>query len=181
MIRSPRLDLIPMTPAFLQASLRGDIATAGTLAGVAIPAGWPDNRYVLELRLSQLEIDPALQPWLLRAMSLRESGEMIGHIGFHDAPGAPHLEQWCPGGLEMGFTVFDSHRRRGFALEAAHGLMHWAREVHGVSGFVVTISPQNTASQALAARLGFVRVGSHVDEIDGVEDILVRREPRSAG
>jgi RimJ/RimL family protein N-acetyltransferase len=170
-----------MTHAFLQASLQGDIATAETLTGVAIPADWPDNRYVLELRLSQLERDPTLQHWLLRAMSLRESGQMIGHIGFHDAPGAPHLEQWCPGGLEMGFTVFGPHRRRGFALEAAHALMRWARESHGVNDFLVTISPQNSASMALAARLGFLRVGSHVDEIDGVEDILVRRAPRSAG
>lgn len=181
MISTPRLDLIPMTPAFLRASLEGDLATAARTAGIALPESWPDNRYVLELRLSQLESDPALQPWLLRAMSLRDSGEMIGHIGFHDAPGAPHLEEWCPGGVEMGFTVFGPHRRRGLALEAAQALMQWAREVHGVSGFVVTISPQNTASQALAARLGFVRVGSHVDEIDGVEDILVRRARRSAG
>jgi RimJ/RimL family protein N-acetyltransferase len=38
---------------------------------------------------------------------------------------------------------------------------------------VLSIRPDNTASQALAAGLGFVRIGSHIDDVDGLEDILV--------
>ena len=50
--------------------------------------------------------------------------------------------------------------------------MGWARECHGVLRFVMTIRPDNVASQSLAASLGFVRIGSHIDEVDGLEDIL---------
>jgi RimJ/RimL family protein N-acetyltransferase len=50
--------------------------------------------------------------------------------------------------------------------------MRWARDEHGITEFVVSISPGNTPSLRLAASLGFVKVGSHIDEVDGLEDIF---------
>jgi [ribosomal protein S5]-alanine N-acetyltransferase len=172
-IRTDRLDLVPMTPAFLRASLRGDVAEAEERIGLRLPTAWPDMQPVLALRLSQLEADPALQPWLLRAIGLRKSGEMVGHIGFHSAPAAAYLEQWSPGGVEFGFGIQQEHRRKGYAREAALALMKWARDPNGVTSFVVTISPSNEASQRLANSLGFVRVGVHLDEVDGAEEVFV--------
>lgn len=97
---------------------------------------------------------------------------MIGHIGFHTAPGAEYLRSWSPGAVEFGFGVFSPYRRQGYAREASLALMRWAHSVHGVKKFVVSIGPDNIASQALAAQLGFNRIGSQMDELDGVEDIL---------
>jgi RimJ/RimL family protein N-acetyltransferase len=172
-IRTDRLDLIAMTPAFLRASVGGDLVEAERQIQLSLPTSWPDVRDVLELRLKQLESDPDLQPWLLRAIGLRRTREMVGHIGFHDKPGADYIREWSPGGVEYGFTIFPAHRRNGYAREASLALMQWAKELHGITGFVVTISPDNVASRALVAGLGFVRVGSHLDEVDGVEDVLV--------
>jgi [ribosomal protein S5]-alanine N-acetyltransferase len=172
-IRTSRLDLIPMTPAFLRASLDGEAAAAEAELGAKLPHMWPDDRSLLILRLEQLQAAPALQPWLLRAITLRGSREMVGYIGFHTAPGAAYLEPWSPGGVEFGFSVFPAHRRNGYARESASALMRWAREDHGVGSFVVTIGPRNHASVSLAAALGFVRVGSHVDDVDGPEDVFV--------
>ncbi len=175
-IHSPRLDLIPMTPAFLRASLRGDIREAERHLQVFVPPEWPGEHLdVLSLRLKQLDEEPALQPWLLRAMVCRETGIMVGFIGFHTAPGADYLRRLSPGSVELGFTVFPSLRRQGFAREASLALMRWASQVHHVSSFVMSIRPDNVPSQALAAQLGFVRVGSHVDEVDGLEDVLEYR------
>lgn len=39
----------------------------------------------------------------------------------------------------------------------------------------MTIRPDNRPSQALTAQLGFVRIGSHIDDVDGLEDILEYR------
>jgi len=142
---------------------------------LSLPDTWPEDRYVLELRLEQLQSDEDLQPWLLRAMRSRETGRMIGHIGFHTAPGPEYLKEWAAGGVEFGCTVFSSYQRQGYAREAAEALMQWAHKIHGVSDFVVTVGRGNTASSALASALGFEHVGSHVDEIDGLEDILIRR------
>ena len=171
-ISSERLDLIPMSPDFLRASLENDMAAARSMLGASIPADWPSIQAVLALRLRQLEDEPALQPWLLRAMILRSSRTMIGHIGFHTAPGADYLQAYSPAAVEFGLTVFPPFQRQGFAREASLAMMGWAREVHGVRNFVWTVRPDNAASQALAAKLGFVRIGSHEDEVDGTEDIL---------
>ena len=100
---------------------------------------------------------------------------MVGHIGFHTRPGEKYLEELAPGGVELGWTVFGRERRQGYAREAAEGLMEWARRFHGVTRFVVSISPANLASLELARRLGFKRIGSHIDEEDGPEDIFERR------
>jgi ribosomal-protein-alanine N-acetyltransferase len=172
-IETDRLELISMTPAFLQASLRGDLAEAERQIQLSLPGDWPDYPPVLELRLEQLAAEPAVQPWLLRAIALRASRQMVGYIGFHTAPGADYLKEWSPHGVEFGFTIFEPYRRQGFAREASLGLMRWAHEVQRITSFVVTISPDNMASRALAAGLGFVRIGSHIDEIDGLEDVFV--------
>ena len=175
-IRSERLDLISMTPEFLRASLARDGREAARLLRLRLPAGWPaGDADVLALRLVQLERDPALQPWLLRAIAHRGTGTVVGHIGFHAAPGSENLRPYSARGVEFGFTVFPGFRRRGIAREASLALMDWARQAQDGTEFFLTIRPDNAASQALAAGLGFVRVGSQMDEVDGLEDVLAYR------
>jgi ribosomal-protein-alanine N-acetyltransferase len=174
-IQTDRLDLVSMTPEFLRASIDGDVAEASRILQISLPADWPgENRPNLLIRLKQLENDPALQPWLTRAMRLQATGAMVGMIGFHGVPG---VEYPCPvsaGAAEFGFRVFPEYRRQGYAREAAVALMHWAVTQQRVTDFVVTIRPDNVASQRLARGLGFVRRGFHIDEVDGVEDVLER-------
>ena len=158
----------------MRAWLAQDIAEASRRIGASVPALPSDLVPVLEMRLKQLDEDASLQQWLLRAMKLRTTGEMIGHIGFHTAPGPAYLDDWLPGAIEFGFQVYDPHRRMGYALEASQAMMDWARDRHGVTQFILTISPDNHASQALARRLGFARIGQHIDELDGAEDVLAR-------
>lgn len=174
-IRSARLDLIPLTPAFLRAMLEHDLGAAERVLDMPLPDGLLDSCDVFALRLEQLETEPALQPWLLRAIALRESREVIGHIGFHTGPNPEYLRPIAPGVVEFGFTVYPPFQRQGYAREASQALMRWAHQVHGVTKFVLSIRSDNTASQALAAGLGFVRIGSHIDEVDGLEDILEHR------
>jgi RimJ/RimL family protein N-acetyltransferase len=174
-IRTPRLDLISMTPEFLRASLAGNLRAAERLVGLSLPEDWPDCPAFLALRLGQIEADAAVQPWLVRAIGLRSTRTMVGHIGFHTAPGAEYLAAISPGAAEFGYTVFAPFRRQGYAREAALGLMQWAREEHHVPAFIMSISPDNLPSQALAAQLGFVKIGSHIDEVDGLEEILELR------
>lgn len=175
-IVSERMRLVPMTPPFLRASLQGRLEDAEHEMSLALPSEWPDDvADVLSLRLAQLESKPELQPWLLRAMVLRESSVMIGHIGFHTAPGAAYLKPYSPGAVEFGFTVFPPHHRQGYAREASIAMMDWAHRDHGVTRFILCISPINIPSQSLAAQLGFIQIGSHLDEIDGPEDVLEYR------
>jgi RimJ/RimL family protein N-acetyltransferase len=172
-ISSRRLELVSLTPTFLRAALNDDLQTAEQEPQVTLPVGWPFGRAdLLSRRLKQPDEDPSLQPWLLRGMVVRTAALMVGHIGFHGGTNADYLQSYSPGAVEFGFTVYPLFRRQGFAREASIALMRWASEVHGVTSYVLMIRPDNLASQSLAAKLGFTRVGSHIDEVDGVEDIL---------
>jgi RimJ/RimL family protein N-acetyltransferase len=163
-----------MTPDFLAATLSGDRTRQEALLGAAVPDDWPTTFVWVRRRLHELRAEPGLQPWLLRAIVLQRERRMVGHIGFHGRPGEKYLEEFAPGGAEFGYTVFLRDRRRGYAREACTALMDWAYRTHGVARFVVSISPTNVASLELARGLGFERVGSHVDEEDGPEDIFRR-------
>ncbi len=164
----------------MRASLAGNIIEAQRIFGDSLPADWPDCKSLLALRLKQMEEDAAYEPWSLRAMVLRATAPgtgrtMIGHIGYHTRPGAPYLAPFSPSAVEFGFEVFPPYRRQGYAREASLAMMDWAGDVHGQRTFVVSISPGNTASLGLAAQLGFVKIGHHIDEVDGWEDIFELR------
>jgi RimJ/RimL family protein N-acetyltransferase len=174
-ISSERLDLIPMTLAFLEAALRGESARAEAILGLSIPSEWFQEQALMQLRLAELQANPALQPWLLRAIGLRSRRLMLGYIGFHTQPGPAYLHDLAPGGVEYGYTIFASFRRQGYAREACAALMQWAVQEYGVTRFVVSIRPDNIPSRRLADGFGFKRIGSCIDDEDGLEDIYELR------
>jgi RimJ/RimL family protein N-acetyltransferase len=172
-IRSPRLELVAMSPDFLSASLRDDLESASRLINLSVPPDWLETKWLMELRLAKIRANPALEPWLLRAIGLREKRTMIGFIGFHTLPGAEYLNSYAPGSVEFGYTIFPDFRKQGYASEAAQALMDWANREHGVTRFVVSISPENEPSLRLAQKFGFHKVGTVMDPEDGVEDIFL--------
>ncbi len=172
-IESERLRLISMTPAFLTACLAGDRAGAEAALGHMVPADALHENSVKARRLAQLQKDPELQPWLLRAIVERRSGAMIGRIGCHDYPGAEHLQPYAPNGVEIGYEVFPNHRRQGYAHEATAALIEWLHRAQKVNQFVLSISPDNLPSLRLAEKLGFQLVGQWEDEEDGPEEVFV--------
>ena len=171
-IQTKRLDLIPLSPAVIRAAMDGDRAKMGQLLGVSVPATWEIRREFLELQLRDLEANPGLQSWLIRGISLRDEGRLIGDIGFHSAPVA--VPAPSPKTVELGYSVLEAWRRRGFAQEAIEAMIQWACDRHRVHRFVLSISPENQPSQALAAKLGFWKIGSKIDELDGPEEIFER-------
>jgi RimJ/RimL family protein N-acetyltransferase len=169
-IRGERLILVSLSPEMIE-QLLARTGAAVVPAGFAVPDGWPDehDEGFLRMRHSQMEGDPEVQEWLVRAMVLTEGAlpRMIGHIGFHGPP--------IDGAAELGYTVFPDYRRRGYALEAAGALMGWARKQHGVRRFIVSVSPENGPSLAMAAKMGFRKIGEQIDEEDGLEYVFELR------
>jgi RimJ/RimL family protein N-acetyltransferase len=172
-VETNRLALLPMSREFLEACLEGRAAEAERLIGAALPGDWLEQRSLMARRLEQLRSDPSLEPWLLRAVKLRESGVMVGHAGFHTAPDPDYLRELAPEGVEIGYTIYPEHRRRGYATEAVIGLMDWASAQHGVRRFVLSIRPDNEISLRIARNLGFVQVSEVRDEEDGLEGVFV--------
>ncbi|WP_421694852.1 GNAT family N-acetyltransferase [Aestuariivirga sp.] len=173
-IETSRLTLRTVPMAGLAATAAGDIEACRKLISPSLPEDWFEHSWVADLRLSQWKKDPAYGPWSIRAILLKDTGQVIGSINCHDMP-----HDICHGGetglaIELGYTIFEPRRRQGLAFEAVRGLAEFARS-QGVTWVQLSISPGNLPSQAMAQKMGAERIGSHMDEIDGPEDeYLVR-------
>lgn len=109
-------------------------------------AEWQVWRYLAE----------AIGHWTLRGYGrwiaeTRDTGTAVGLIGLHRP-----LEWPEP---EIGWILFDGASGRGYATEAALACRDHAYATLGWTTAISTIEPGNTASEAVAARLGAVRDG----------------------
>jgi RimJ/RimL family protein N-acetyltransferase len=175
-ISSRRLELILLSPQAIEALLEGRRADAERELDAAIPGDWPDEHDAgfLRYRQRQLERSPAAEPWLVRAVVLREPVRaMIGHAGFHGQPGVNGKQD--PNAVEIGYTIFAPQRGHGYATEAAQALMDWAHDEKGIDHFVASVAPTNAPSLAIVKKLGFVHTGEQWDEEDGLELVFELR------
>jgi RimJ/RimL family protein N-acetyltransferase len=81
---------------------------------------------------------------------LEADGELVGSSGLTFVPGFL--------GPEIGYWVAPWARGRGYAAEATRALAEWAFR-HGAPRVHLFADVRNAASQAVAARAGFVREG----------------------
>lgn len=153
-------------PAF--AALADGDLVAATMAAPVPPSAWlagPDNRSTWRRRARQTAADPAAAAWVTGIIWDERRGLAVGRAGFHGPPDAAGL-------VEIGYAVDPAYRRRGYARAALESLLRRASAEPAVSTVRLTITPDNTASNALAADYGFVRTGEQVDDEDGLEIIF---------
>jgi ribosomal-protein-alanine N-acetyltransferase len=162
-IETDRLVLHSLPPALVALLASGDWDGARAMGPPfdLSDETFTDDEHVLLLRHAQLTADPGEEPWLLRVAVLRGTRQVIGRVGFHAPPDAD-------GVVEIGYSVSPPFRGRGFAVEMAAALIAWAA-ARGCTACLASARPDNVASLATIARLGFVQVGEQMDEIDGLE------------
>ena len=78
----------------------------------------------------------------------RDTAETVGLVAINAGPMFPETE--------LGWMLYPAHERMGFATEAAAALRDWAFGTLGLSSLVSYIDADNTASAAVAQRLGAV-------------------------
>jgi RimJ/RimL family protein N-acetyltransferase len=99
----------------------------------ALERSWEEESGERTFAILDEQRDPALQGVV--TVRLRESGT----VGYWLAP-------WGRG--------------RGVMTAAVRAVVAWARETHGVSRLLLTTHPENLASQRVAERAGFARIGT---------------------
>jgi len=153
------LELVSMTTGFLETMLDQQGQPDVQFDGVRLWEGWPaSDRPGIAFRLAQLRAMPELLPWLMYAIVRRSDAQMVGHVGFHGAPGLHSLNNLgdlAHDALEIGYSVFPPFRRNGYALAATKALIQWANTDRGITFFVASINHENTASQGVATKTGF--------------------------
>jgi RimJ/RimL family protein N-acetyltransferase len=171
-IRSERLDLVLLSTHDLYLTLRPDAQALERSLQCSVPQEWYEPEAFFHLRIQQMEEDPGYLPWGLRAIVVRDQKLMVGFVNFHSQPGAAYLLPYSNYAVEFGYTVFTAFRRQGYAREASLALMKWAYEEKHVPEFILSIAPDNLPSRRLAEGMGFVQVGTSIDEVDGPEDVF---------
>ncbi|MBX5085626.1 GNAT family N-acetyltransferase [Rhizobium lentis] len=139
-IRTERLTLrLPDIGDFeAYARLMASPRSAGMGGPFDLRAAW--GMYCHDLALWQLFGHGAL------LIDLAETGECIGQVGINHGPLFPEKE--------LGWFVYEGYEGRGFATEAAFALRGWAFATLKLPSLVSHIAPGNTASIAVAERLG---------------------------
>ena len=161
MPRLPDVSFVRLPPPVLTALLDGDLATASARCGAALPPSFLEEGWLWRLRLDQVRADPAAQEWVVRAVVVAGAG-VVGHAGFHGPPDAD-------GVVEVGYTVVPRLRGRGYAQAALRALVAEAAASPRVRVVRASVQPANAASLAVVRAAGFVHVGDHLDEQDGLE------------
>ena len=96
----------------------------------------------------------------------REDKVCVGEVGLNAGPLFPEME--------LGWLLYDGFEGQGYASEAAHALRDWAFADFGASTLVSYVDRGNSASIALARRLGAIE-DVHAARPDP-EDLVFRHQ-----
>jgi RimJ/RimL family protein N-acetyltransferase len=118
----------------------GDVVIAGLLFRAG-PAAWPG----------------ANQAWGHRQVVERDTGLVVGGIGFAGPPGAR-------GEVELGYGIVPSRQGRGYATEAVAAMLAVAWADPAVEAVVASTATGNLASQRVLQKAGFRPVGRTADQ-----------------
>lgn len=158
--------VVHLTAAAFRALAEGDLEAANAASPVPLTPYFvsPDWRGTWRMRSAQVEQDPASAAWVTGVIWDEQQQVAVGRAGYHGPPDDAGM-------VEIGYAVDPAYRRRGYARAALEALLQRAAREPQVKVARVTISPDNTASYALAAQYGFAKTGEQWDEEDGLEII----------
>lgn len=108
--------------------------------------GGPLLRHEAWRRFLQMPGAWGVQGFAMFSVVEKSSGRWMGQAGPWQPDGWP--------GTEVGYSFHPDARGKGYATEACAAAMDYAFDVLGWDEVIHSISPENTASQAVAKRLG---------------------------
>jgi len=155
--------VVHLTASVFRALVNGDLAAANAVSPVPLSAYFagPEWRGVWQMRSKQVEEDPASAAWVTGVIWDERQQLAVGRAGYHGPPDSSGM-------VEIGYAVDPAYRRRGYARAALEALLQRAAREPQVRTVRVTISPDNVASYQLASQYGFIEVGEHWDDEDGL-------------
>jgi len=119
-----------------------------------------ETRELLERKIAGAALH-AEGDWLGAAMTLRDTGELVGDLSLCWAS-ETHRQG------ELGFVVHPLHQGRGYATEASRPMLAFAFEELGLHRVVGRLEPRNTGSARVLEKLG-MRREAHLVENEWVK------------
>jgi len=152
---TPRLQLIPLTPADLEELIAGG-SDVTSFRGLRLASGLiePPVERAIPIKLEKMAAAPIHQHpwWTYWLMVLRAERRGAGLVGFKGVPSEA-------GEVEIGYGVAPACRGRGLATEAAARLVEWAFSDPICRAVIAHVEgPDNRASERVLEKLGMRRV-----------------------
>ena len=165
-VKTERLVLIPLSLELVEL-LQTDTQQAAIRLGAVVPDDWlsPDLRDYLPLYHQIVENDPGAAVWGIWTMVRCDDPRIVGDIGFKGRPNSS-------GTVDIGYGVRPEHWGKGYATEAARGLIAWAFRQPGVQRVTADCLATNAASIRVLEKAGMRRLGQRADGLIAWEQII---------
>ena len=173
LLRTARLELVPMTLEMVEAVMLGRREEAEEMVAATMPSRWPNRELVERAFTASLEAiraQPDVRLWGDRVLVLRAppgEARVIGSVVFHGRPGDDGI-------AEIAYGVEEASQGQGYATEAVRTCVEWALE-QGALAVQATTFAWHQASLRVIANVGMVRVGQREHETMGEMLVFERR------
>jgi ribosomal-protein-alanine N-acetyltransferase len=175
LLRTSRLELVPMTVDLVEAVMSGRREDAERLVRARMPARWP-NRELIEraftVSLDAIRTDPEVRLWGDRAMIVRgdgTEGRVVGSVVFHGLPSDDGI-------AEIAYGVEEASQGQGYATEAVAASVDWALGHPGVRVVQAATFGWHRPSLRVIEKVGMVAVGTREHETMGELVVFERRK-----
>lgn len=174
-IRTPRLALVPITLAMVEAVMLGRREDAEALVAARMPERWPNPELIeraFTASLDAIRAQPEVRLWGDRVMVAREDvARVVGSVVFHGRPGDEGI-------AEIAYGVEEGSQGRGYATEAVGACVDWALAQPAVRAVQAATFPWHRPSLRVIEKVGMMKVGARDHEVLGEMLVFERRRPR---
>jgi len=173
LLRTARLELVPMTLAMVEAVILGRKEEAERLVGARMPPRWPNNELVeraFTASLDAIRAQPEVRLWGDRVLILPAPGglaRVVGSVVFHGRPD--------DGIGEIAYGVEEASQGQGYATEAVAASLAWALAEPGVQAVQAATFAWHVPSLRVISKVGMSRVGTRDHETMGEMVVFERR------
>ncbi|PYF74086.1 GNAT family N-acetyltransferase [Pedobacter nutrimenti] len=154
-IQTDRLKLLPFTIQICEEVLSSSTSCLTDL-GISPAKDWPDLETLDTLprilkNLNKVQSPSGFESWMVIHKS---TNILIGDIGFKGSPNEY-------GEIDLGYGIVQSETQKGYAKEAALGLIEWAFKQAGIKAITANCSKENFTSQKILTFLNFTKIEEH--------------------
>jgi len=151
-IETDRLILSLFTKKICEETLNNSFLELGIL-GITPSYGWPDTETLDTLprilnNLNKVAVPSGFESWMVIH---KDTNSVIGDIGFKGLPNEL-------GEVDLGYGIMTNERQKGYAKEAAFGIIDWAFKQSPVKAITASCSKENLGSQKVLTSLNFNKI-----------------------
>jgi len=172
-LRTPRLELSPLSADSIEALLLGKAERLRSLTGANFPEPVAPPPYMAEslpIVLERLRLHPDEAQWWSWIVLRRDSAEALGAIALGGKPDPT-------GAVLVGYAMYPGSEGRGYATEAVRAIVDWVFAQEGVRTVRALAPVWNTPAVHVAEKVGMRPVASNED--DEVGEVLVYETSRT--